>query len=118
MKISDSDRNLLIMLLKKEATHKKNLVEREPKHRNLLRRLINRCDRLVVRIRSEESLLIDSQKPKITIEQMNELLDSIDYLWAGKRPSFCADGSDFEQVYINQTDLIKASFTIISENNQ
>ena len=118
MKISDSDRNLLIMLLKKEATHKKNLVEREPKHRNLLRRLINRCDRLVVRIRSEESLLIDSQKPKITHEQMCRLLDSIDDVWAGKRPSLCSDGSCFEKNFAQQTDLIEGFFTIIRENHQ
>lgn len=117
MKISDSDRRLLIMLLKKEAIHKQALVDREPRREKLLSRVIKRCDRLVVSLRSEESLLIDSQKPKITLEQINRLLDRIDDVWTGKTPFVCADGSCSDRVHTNQTDLIWGFFNIIKEND-
>ena len=117
MKISDTDRNLLIMLLKKEAIHKQVLVDREPQRERLWGRFIKRCDRLVVGLRSEESLQIDSQKPKITIEQMNRLLDRIDDVWMGKTPFVCADGSCSDRVHTTQADLIWDFFTIIKENN-
>ena len=117
MKISDTDRRLLIMLLKKEAIHKQVLVDREPRREKLLSRVIKRCDRLVVSLRSEESLLIDSQKPKITLEQMNRLLDRIDDVWMGKTPFVCADGSCSDRVHTNQTDLIWSFFNIIKEND-
>ena len=117
MKISDQDRSLLITLLKKEAIHKQALMEREPGREKLLSRIIKRCDRLVVSFRSEESLLIDSQKPKITLEQMNRLLDRIDDVWMGKTPFVCADGSCSDRVHTNQTDLIWSFFNIIREND-
>ena len=118
MKISNADRHLLITLLKVEAIRKRSLMKRAPERTEQCGQFIKACNQLVIRLVSEESLLIDSQKPKITHEQMCRLLDSIDDVWAGKRPSLCSDGSCFEKNFAQQTDLIDGFFTIMRENYQ
>ena len=61
---------------------------------------------------------MSAQKPKITLNQMNQLMEKLEEAWWDKTPFVCADGSCSDRIHTTQHNLIWDFFTIVKDSPQ
>jgi hypothetical protein len=61
---------------------------------------------------------MSAQKPKITLKQMNQLMEKLEDAWWDKKPFVCADGSCSDRIHTTQHNLIWDFFTIVKDSAQ
>ena len=59
-----------------------------------------------------------STKPKITLKQMNQLMEQLEEAWWDKVPFVCADGSCSDRIHTTQANLLWDFFNVIKDRDQ
>jgi hypothetical protein len=57
-----------------------------------------------------------AQKPKITLKQIEQLMEKLEEAWWDKTPFVCADGSCSDRIHTTQHNLIWDFFTIVKDS--
>jgi len=61
---------------------------------------------------------MSTQKPKITLKQMEQLMEQLEEAWWDKVPFVCADGTCSDRIHTTQHNLIWDFFNIIKDRDQ
>ena len=61
---------------------------------------------------------MSSHKPKITLKQMNQLMEQLEEAWWDKVPFVCADGSCSDRIFTTQHNVIWDFFNVIKDPDQ
>jgi|TARA_Y100000287_G_scaffold175491_1_gene165279 hypothetical protein len=61
---------------------------------------------------------MSTQKPKITLKQMNQLQEKLEEAWWNKTPFVCADGTCSDRIHTTQANVIWDFFHVIKDPDQ
>ena len=61
---------------------------------------------------------MSTQKPKITLKQMEQLMEQLEEAWWDKVPFVCADGTCSDRIHTTQHNLIWDFFNVIKDRDQ
>ena len=61
---------------------------------------------------------MSTQKPKITLKQMEQLMEQLEEAWWDKVPFVCADGTCSDRIHTTQHNVIWDFFNIIKDRDQ